>query len=52
LPLRPNKLPLRPNKLPLRPNKLPLTFLSLKNKGFQRPELIELLEQERATPVF
>ena len=49
---QPNLLPFRPNLLPFRPNLLPITFLSLKNKGFQRPELIELLEQERATPVF
>jgi hypothetical protein len=30
----------------------PITFLSLINKGFQRPELIELIEQEGATRFF
>jgi hypothetical protein len=30
----------------------PITFLSPINKGFQRPELIELIEQERRYALF
>jgi hypothetical protein len=36
----------------MRPNTKPITFLSLINKGFQRAELIELIEQEGATRFF
>ena len=40
------------DSLPFALDSLPLTFLSLINKGFQRPELIELIEQEGATRFF
>ena len=48
----PDLLPFSPDLLPFSPDLLPLTFLSLINKGFQRPELIELIEQEGATRFF
>jgi hypothetical protein len=34
------------------PDLCSITFLSLINKGFQRPELLELIEQEGATRFF
>ena len=48
----PDLLPFSPDLLPFSPDLLLITFLSLINKGFQRPELIELIEQERADPKF
>ena len=45
--IRPDLWLLRPDLWLLRPDLWPITFLSLKNKAFQRPELIEHLEQER-----
>jgi hypothetical protein len=48
----PNFMPFSPNFMPFSPNFMPLTFLSLINKGFQRPELIELIEQERRYAFF
>jgi hypothetical protein len=36
----------------MRPKTTLITFLSLINKGFQRPELIELIEQERRYALF
>ena len=38
--------------LPFAGDLLLITFLSLINKGFQRPELIELIEQEGAVRFF
>ena len=47
-----DSLPFALDSLPFALDSLPLTFLSLINKGFQRPELIELIEQEGATRFF
>jgi hypothetical protein len=45
----PHTAHLSPHTAHLSPHTAHLTFLSLINKGFQRPELIELIEQEGAT---
>jgi hypothetical protein len=47
-----DSLPFALDSLPFALDSLLITFLSLTNKGSQRPELLELIEQEGAARFF